>query len=103
VTPAEPNAFTGVALDRAGDSRRRDPEWLAAQRAHPGARAVVAGDRGLRITSTAAASAARSALVTTSAATPFVRCTRGASPAAAAASDAARAASRATDRSLSVD
>jgi NAD+ diphosphatase len=43
------NAFTGVALDRAGDSRRRDPEWLAEQLAHPGARAVVAGDRGLRI------------------------------------------------------
>ena len=43
------NAFTGAALDRAGDSRRRDPEWLAAQREHPGARAVVAGDRGLRI------------------------------------------------------
>jgi NAD+ diphosphatase len=45
----EPNAFTGAALDRAGDSRRRDPEWVAEQRAHPGARAVVAGDRGLRI------------------------------------------------------
>jgi NAD+ diphosphatase len=43
------NAFTGAALDRAGDSRRRDPEWLAEQLAHPGARAVVAGDRGLRI------------------------------------------------------
>ena len=45
----EPNAFTGAVLDRAGDSRRRDPKWVAAQRAHPGARAVVAGDRGLRI------------------------------------------------------
>ena len=43
------NAFTGAALDRVGDSRRRDPDWLAAQLAHPGARAVVAGDRGLRI------------------------------------------------------
>jgi NAD+ diphosphatase len=43
------NAFTGAALDRAGDSRRRDPEWLAEQLAHPSARAVVAGDRGLRI------------------------------------------------------
>ncbi|HEX6026009.1 MAG TPA: NAD(+) diphosphatase [Solirubrobacter sp.] len=43
------NAFTGAALDRAGDSRRRDPEWLAEQLAHPGARAVVAGDPGLRI------------------------------------------------------
>jgi NAD+ diphosphatase len=43
------NAFTGAALDRAGDSRRRDPDWIAEQRAHPGARAVVAGDRGLRV------------------------------------------------------
>jgi NAD+ diphosphatase len=45
----EPNAFTGAALDRAGDSRRRDSEWLDGQRNHPGARAVVAGDRGLRV------------------------------------------------------
>jgi NAD+ diphosphatase len=43
------NAFTGAALDRVGDSRRRDADWLAAQLEHPGARAVVAGDRGLRI------------------------------------------------------
>ena len=43
------NAFTGAALDRAGDSRRRDQAWLDAQREHPGARAVVAGDRGFRI------------------------------------------------------
>ena len=43
------NAFTGAALDRVGDSRRRDLDWLAAQLEHPGARAVVAGDRGLRI------------------------------------------------------
>jgi NAD+ diphosphatase len=45
----EPNAFTGAALDRVGDSRRRDHEWVAEQQAHPGARAVVAGDRGLRV------------------------------------------------------
>ena len=45
----EPNAFTGAALDRVGDSRRRDPSWIAEQEMHPGARAVVAGDRGLRI------------------------------------------------------
>ena len=45
----EPNAFTGAALDRVGDSRRRDLEWVAEQRAHPAARAVVAGDRGLRV------------------------------------------------------
>ncbi|MDA0137916.1 NAD(+) diphosphatase [Solirubrobacter deserti] len=43
------NAFTGAALDRAGDGRRRDDAWLAAQLEHPAARAVVAGDRGLRI------------------------------------------------------
>jgi NAD+ diphosphatase len=45
----EPNAFTGAALDRVGDSRRRDLEWVAEQQTHPGARAVVAGDRGLRV------------------------------------------------------
>jgi NAD+ diphosphatase len=45
----EPNAFTGAALDRVGDSRRRDADWVAAQVAHPGARAVIAGDRGLRV------------------------------------------------------
>ena len=43
------NAFTGAALDRAGDARRRDAEWLRAQLEHPAARAVVAGDQGLRI------------------------------------------------------
>src|SRR4051794_27042028 len=48
MTP-EPNAFTGAALDRAGDGRRQDPEWLAGQREHPGARALVAGDRGLLV------------------------------------------------------
>jgi NAD+ diphosphatase len=45
----EPNAFTGALLDRADDARRRDPEWLASQRAHPGARAIVAGSGGLRV------------------------------------------------------
>jgi NAD+ diphosphatase len=48
VTP-EPNAFTGAALDRAGDGRRQDPDWLAAQRENPAARALVAGDRGLLV------------------------------------------------------
>jgi NAD+ diphosphatase len=43
------NAFTGAALDRAGDGRRLDAEWLAAQRADPAARALVAGDRGLLV------------------------------------------------------
>jgi NAD+ diphosphatase len=45
VSPA--NAFTGARLDRAGDGRRRDAGWVAAQRAHPGARAVLAGSEGI--------------------------------------------------------
>ncbi len=44
----EPNAFAGAALDRAADGRRRDGTWLAAQRAHPHARALVAGSAGVR-------------------------------------------------------
>jgi NAD+ diphosphatase len=46
----EPTAFTGAPLDRAADERRRDPEWLAAQRHHPAARAVLAGSGGLHLT-----------------------------------------------------
>jgi NAD+ diphosphatase len=46
VTP--PNTFTGAALDRAGD-RRGDDEWVAAQRADPTARAVVAGTGGVHV------------------------------------------------------
>jgi NAD+ diphosphatase len=45
----EPNAFTGAVLDRADDGRRRDPEWVAGLREHPGARAIVAGDGGVRV------------------------------------------------------
>jgi NAD+ diphosphatase len=41
--------FTGERLDRAGD-RRTDPAWVAAQAASPAARAVVAGDDGVRVT-----------------------------------------------------
>jgi NAD+ diphosphatase len=41
------NTFTGARLDRAGDARRRDPAWVAAQRANPAARAVLAGDEGV--------------------------------------------------------
>jgi NAD+ diphosphatase len=41
------NAFTGARLDRAGDARRRDPAWVAEQRAHPAARAVMAGSEGV--------------------------------------------------------
>jgi NAD+ diphosphatase len=44
-----PNTFTGAALDRAAE-RRRDAEWVAAQRAHPAARAVVAGRDGVHVT-----------------------------------------------------
>jgi NAD+ diphosphatase len=43
-----PNAFTGASLDRAADERK-DPAWIAAQRAHPRARAVLAGDDGVRL------------------------------------------------------
>jgi NAD+ diphosphatase len=41
-----PNTFTGAALDRAGE-RRADPAWVAARRADPAARTVVAGDGGV--------------------------------------------------------
>src|SRR5688572_21653955 len=41
--------FTGERLDRAAD-RRTDPAWVAAQAASPAARAVVAGDGGVRVT-----------------------------------------------------
>ncbi len=40
--------FTGERLDRAAD-RRTDPTWVAAQAASPDARAVVAGNDGVRV------------------------------------------------------
>jgi NAD+ diphosphatase len=43
-----PNTFTGAALDRAGE-RRRDAGWVAAQRADPAARAVLAGRDGVHV------------------------------------------------------
>lgn len=46
---SQPNAFTGVDLDRAGDGRRQDPEWVAALRADQGALAVLAGTAGLYV------------------------------------------------------
>jgi len=46
---AEPNTFSGAALDRAEDGRRRDEAWLAQQAAHPAARAVVLSDAGVRM------------------------------------------------------
>jgi NAD+ diphosphatase len=46
VTP--PNTFTGAALDRAGE-RRRDDGWVAAQRADPAARAVLASRDGVQV------------------------------------------------------
>jgi NAD+ diphosphatase len=45
----EPNTFTGVALDRAEDGRRTDPEWVQEQLGHPKARAVVAGSAGIPV------------------------------------------------------
>jgi NAD+ diphosphatase len=44
----EPNAFSGARLDRAADERK-DPVWVAVQREHPGARAVVTGDAGVLV------------------------------------------------------
>ena len=44
----DPNAFTGAELDRAGDGRRTDADWLEEQRADPRARALLLGDAGLR-------------------------------------------------------
>jgi NAD+ diphosphatase len=40
-------AFTGARLDRAGDGRRRDDEWVAGLGADPRARAVHAGSDGV--------------------------------------------------------
>jgi NAD+ diphosphatase len=45
----EANTFTGVALDRAEDGRRRDPDWVRDQVAHPRARALVAGSAGIPV------------------------------------------------------
>jgi NAD+ diphosphatase len=44
----EPNAFSGARLDRVADERK-DPAWMAAQREHPGARAVLVGDGGVAV------------------------------------------------------
>ena len=43
------NALTGASVDRAEDGRRRDPDWVAEQRGHDRARALVAGDAGVLI------------------------------------------------------
>ncbi len=45
---AEPIAFAGGALDRVA-ARRHDEDWLAAARADPAARAVVAGREGVHV------------------------------------------------------
>ena len=45
----DPITFTGEALDRAAE-HRTDDDWLAAQRANPRARAVVAGNVGVQVT-----------------------------------------------------
>jgi NAD+ diphosphatase len=44
----EANTFTGATLDRAGE-HRRDDDWVAAQRRHPRARAVIAGRAGVYV------------------------------------------------------
>ena len=44
----EPNAFTGAPLDRAADERK-DPDWVASQREHPAARALLVGDAGVHV------------------------------------------------------
>ena len=44
----EPNAFTGAALDRAEDGRRRIDGWVEEQRADPRSRVLLAADQGLR-------------------------------------------------------
>jgi NAD+ diphosphatase len=45
----EATAFTGAALDRIGDGRRRDAGWLDGQRRHGAARAVLAGADGVHV------------------------------------------------------
>ncbi|MEV4418920.1 NAD(+) diphosphatase [Patulibacter sp. NPDC049589] len=49
----EPNALTGADIDRAADRRRRDADWVRAQRLDPRARAVVLGDAGVRASGSA--------------------------------------------------
>jgi NAD+ diphosphatase len=44
----EPNAFSGSPLDRAADERK-DPAWVAAQREHPAARALLTGDARVHV------------------------------------------------------
>ena len=44
----QPNALSGAEIDRAADRRRRDGDWLEAQRADPKARALVLSDAGVR-------------------------------------------------------
>ena len=46
---ADPNTFTGALLDRAADGRRTDAAWVHEQMSHPGARAVLAADEGMRV------------------------------------------------------
>jgi NAD+ diphosphatase len=73
------NAFTGARLDRAADSRRRDPDWVAAQLEHAAARALLTGDEGIvmdgdrlaRVPLTEAAEAAEPLLLGVDAAGPL--------------------------------
>ena len=45
----DPNTFTGALIDRAADGRRTDASWVHEQMSHPGARAVLAADEGMRV------------------------------------------------------
>jgi NAD+ diphosphatase len=48
VTATEPNAFSGAGLDRVADERK-DPAWVAEQRAHPAARTLLVGNAGVHL------------------------------------------------------
>jgi len=65
---SDSNTFTGAALDRVAE-RRRDGDWVAEQRAHPAARAVVAGRDGVHVTT---GEAPRLALVPLQQGTPLL-------------------------------
>src|SRR3954449_12576086 len=71
--------FTGEVLDRVGE-HRGDPRWLAAQAADPAARAVLAGDGGVHVTSGAAPRLALVPLASLDATDPLLLGLDGAGP-----------------------
>ena len=48
MTATEPNAFSGAALDRVADERK-DPAWVAEQRADRAARTLLVGNAGVHL------------------------------------------------------